>query len=1002
MGKRAKQHMGENSLEEMIGRAQPRPLVGREQEFFRLQQALLETEKSTQARAIASDIPEPRSWVTPSRAPFYLLCGDMGIGKTRLAEEVGREAYQHGWSLLWSRAYAQERAPYQLWIEILRQAMKDKCWNVLEKKISASLARPLATLLPELAHLVHQDHLLTAPHPEQLWEAMLAVLLLISEHNPILIVLDDLQWADNSSCEFLAYLCRHLADLPFLLLGTYRNTSLPQEYALDTQLMQLKRERLVESLPLAPLTDRQIATFVGHMPEQIVQHIQYLAAGNPFFAEELARAVESKKEEYTHAEQAQRWAVPETISALFEQRLERLSSGCKQILWSAAVLGVSFPLSTICLMQIKKGQAPDKESTLALLEEAQQAEILTEQGNGTNITYHFWHPLLLHHLYENISGARRAILHRRAGQILQEIYMQHEEEGAALIVHHLIQGGGDIRQIVHYAEIAGQRAYTLSAYADAERYYRQAIQHLQEHLQKRLHIVSEEQLHIASLQEYLAECLRILNRVEEACQVYEQILTIYYQHYPNITENSMHAQMQAILQFHIARAWYDRGDMERSLQHCEQAEHILDAAKEAGGGAWAYTYLQQSYVYWRKGLHTQAGKLAQQACSLFEAMLQRRSDEEPIHHASPIKRMLMADISGMAHAYYHLAGITTSSGQYGEALVYLNKALKIYEQQNQKRYVAIACNDIGDIYLRLADFSQAQAFFERGLQDARYVGDLRLLAYIEGNSGILAVRCGQLARAEAHFKQTIMLLEQCSELVGKVLFSPHLSLLLSEQGKISEAQHILYSALTIARRLQLVPYIGYVLITVGSMRFVQAMTEHNDEQRGVFDDASTHLLKRARRTLEHAMTFEGIDAEMHLEGCLTLLEVSWLLDRNEIMYEQVALLRAKSEQRGLTWLLPRIERLLGTILAANNSQEQAVLHFEQSLHYARRYDLRREYGRTLYSYGGGLLKHPTDESYARGIQYLQEAHHVFANCQATRDLHKVEQLLKSSTSLVHL
>ncbi len=1001
MDKRAK--LDDTSLEEMIGRAQPRPLIGREQEFSRLQQALLETEKNTQAQTTASTIPEPRSWVTPSRTPFYLLCGDMGIGKTRLAEEVGREAYQHGWSLLWGRAYAQERAPYQLWVDILRQAMKDDFWKILEKKISASLVHPLVTLLPELAHLLHQEHILTPPHPEQLQEAMLAVLLLISEHSPVLVVLDDLQWADNSSCEFLAYLCRHLVDLPFLLLGTYRNTILPQQHTLDTQLMQLKRERLVELLPLTPLTDRQIATFVEHMPEQIVQHIQYLAAGNPFFAEELTRAVESKKEEYAQEEQTQRWTLPQTISALFEQRLERLSSGCKQILWSAAVLGVSFSFSTICLMQIKKGQASDKESILALLEEAQQAEILTEQGNGTNITYHFWHPLLLHHLYENISAARRVLLHRRAGQILQDMYIQHEEEGAALIVHHLIQGGGDARQIVHYAEIAGQHAYTLSAYSDAERYYRQAIQYLQEHLQKRLQIALEEQLHIASLQEYLAECLRVLNRPEEACQVYEQMLTIYCQHRPNVPETAINIQMQALLQFHIARSWYNRGNMERSLQHCTQAEHILNAAAVTNGAAWAYIYLQQSYVYWRKGLYAQAGKLAQQSCLLFEDMLQQEKTEgEPTDRTSPIKCMLIADVIGVAHAYDHLAEITTSSGHYREALLYLNKALRIYEQQNRRRNVAIVCNDMGDIYLRLADFSQAQAFFERGLRDANYVGDSLLVAYITGNSGILAMRCGQLMRAEADFKHAIMLVEQCNELLGRVVFSPYLALLLAEQGKISEAQSILHSALTIARRLQLVPYMGYVLITLGNIRLVQAMTEHKDEQIGIFDEASTHLLKRARKTLERALTFEGIDVEIHLEGCLTLLEVSWLLDRNALIYEQVALLRTKSEQCGLTRLLPRIERLLGTIQAANNSQEQAVLHFEQSLQYARRYNLRCEYGRTLHSYGGGLLRQPTDTSYARGIKYLQEAHQVFASCQAIRDLHKVEKLLESSTSLVNL
>ncbi|MBA2678302.1 MAG: AAA family ATPase [Ktedonobacteraceae bacterium] len=1004
MGKRAKQ-ADIGSLEEMTRRAQIHPLVGREQELARLQQALLETETRVQAHSTPGAIPEPQSWVMPSRAPFYLLCGDIGIGKTRLAEEVRREVQKRDWSLLWSRSYVQERAPYQLWIDILRQVMERDLWRELEEKMSSPLIHSLVNLLPELAPLLPHEYLAAPIHQDQLWDAMLSLFLLIGKSGPVLVVLDDLQWADESSCEFLAYLCRHVVDLPFLLLATYRNSSLPVEHTLHKQLMQLKRERLVESLQLAPLTDDQMATFVAHMPDQMVQHIQYLAAGNPFFAEELVRAVETRQEEYKQEVQSQRWTLPQTINDLLEQRLGRLSKDCLSILRAAAVLGVSFSLSTICLMQAKNGGTPDREAALLLLEEAQEAEILTEQGNGTNITYHFWHPLLLHHLYDNISAARRILLHRRAGQILQELYLQNEEEGAASIVHHLLQSGGDARQIVRYAELAGLRAYKLSAYSEAARYYWQAVKYLQEHLQKQLQITAEEQLHVASLQEYLAECLRVLNRPDEAQQVYEQLLMTYCQPQPSHNAGPLYTELQALLQFHIARSWYNREKMEQTLQCCAQAEQILHTAAITGGGAWAYTYLQQSYVYWRKGFYAQASTLAQRACSLFEDMLQHQdADAELIDTLSPIKRMLVGDDVGMAHAYCHLAAILTSSGQYREALVYLNKALQVYEQHSLRRNVAIVYNDMGDIYLHLADFSQAQDFFQRGLQDAKYVGDLLLVAYIKGNSGILALRCGQLTRAEDHFKHAITLVEQCNGLLGKVLFSPYLALLLTEEGKTAQGQSILHSTLLLARRLHLVPYIGYVLITLGNMRLIQAtlLAEHNDTDTNVCEKASISLLKKAKRTVERALSFDGIDAEIHLEGCLTLLEVSWLLDRNELVYEQVALLRTKSEERGLIWLLPRIERLLGTILAATNHQEQAALHFEQSLYYARRYDLQKEYGRTLHSYGKALLKRSARVNYTRGVEYLQEARQVFARCQAVRDLRLVEKLLASSSSFVEI
>ncbi|GAC1361064.1 MAG: hypothetical protein NVS2B12_02590 [Ktedonobacteraceae bacterium] len=1015
MGKHLEQQPDDSTLDEIIGRTQPHPLIGREQEVSCLQHALLETERQTQAWAqpIAGGIPEPQSWVIPSRAPFYLLCGDMGIGKTRLAEETGRLAHQRGWSILWGRAYVQERAPYQLWVDILRQATKHDLWQAVARRLSPTQSHFLAALLPELAHLLpppHAAETASTARPEQLWEAMLMILLAVGEHGPVLLVVDDLQWADNSSSEFLAYLCRHLVDLPFLLLGTCRNNKLPAEHALHTQLLQLQRARLVASLCLAPLSNSQIATFVIGAPDQTVQHIQYLAAGNPFFAEELARAVNSKKEVQKRERETEQWTLPQTLSDLLEQRLERLSKGCVQLLRAAAVLGVSFSLHTIALMQTKTGSTPNTEGILTLLEEAQQAELLTEQGSGAHIAYHFWHPLLMHHLYESTSAARRVLLHRRAGHILQEIYTSHEDEGATLIMHHLIQSGGEAAQIAHYAELAGRRAYMLSAYSDAESYYRQAIRYHTEHLQKRLQIAGTEHLHIASLQEYLAECLRVLNRPVEACETYEQIQAIYNQYgqysqqhadiVSSTTTSHLNVQWQALLRFHIARTWYMRGDIERTLLYCSQAEDMLNAVGITGGGAWAYIFLQESYAYWRKGLYAQASKLAQQACILFEEIL---ADGEPVENATPIKRMLMGDRVGLAHAYCHFAAINNSSGQYTEALIYLNKALMIYQQQSCKRNVAIVCNDMGDIYLRLTDFAGAQAFFARGLQDAKYVGDALLVAYIIGNSGILTMRCGQLASAEDHFRRAITQFEQCNEAMGKILFSPYLAILLAEQDRISEAQEIMCAALTMARRLHLVPYIGYVLVMVGNIRLIQALTtaDHDRAQRSFFNTASTQLLKRARRTLERALTFEGLDAEIHLTGCLILLEVCWLLDQDGQIYEQVTSLRTKSEQCGLGWLLPAIERLQGNILLARDS-DQATLHFEQSLHYARRYDLRWEYGRTLHSYGGDLLKQQAQASHSQGVAYLQEAREVFAGCQALRDLHDVEKLLASSLSPVKL
>ena len=101
--------------------------------------------------------------------------------------------------------------------------------------------------------------------------------------------------------------------------------------------------------------------------------------------------------------------------------------------------------------------------------------MITDEGSGTRITYHFWHPLFVSYLYDGLSAGRRASLHRRAAEVLRHMYQGREEEGAAAIAYHLVHGGADAAQIAHFAEMAGDRAYALSAYPEAVQHYTLAL-----------------------------------------------------------------------------------------------------------------------------------------------------------------------------------------------------------------------------------------------------------------------------------------------------------------------------------------------------------------------------------------------------------------------------------------------------------------------------------------------------------------------------------------------
>ncbi len=562
------------SAANQFGRANQSPLVGREQEMNALRQLLLALEEPASQRAEAT-ITNGTTRKMEKQAPHIaLLTGEAGIGKTRLAEELSHEAAAHGWAVAWSRAYEQEGAiPYQPWIEVFRALlpyflvtnMGATVQTRSQDETSASPYAPsaldkLSNLLPELRGLLPPGIREYPPLPPEqerlhLWEATLEMVRTLSKTVPLLLVLDDLHWMDDSSRELLAYLARHLRGRRILLIGTCRDVELAPNDSLRTLIADLRREQAVVTLGVQPLSVSQIGSLVAHLPQSIVQHIQTLAGGNPFFAEEMARVSDTgfsspgtkmSESELDNAATSLPQAgnaramvesgLPTGIAAVLERRLGKLSDECQALLGKAAVLGGAFEPGQ--LLSIASENTEDR--LLDLLEEALRAGLLTEDGAGARINYHFWHPLIVSHLYERLSVARRAQLHRRAANALIQNNQGHEKEVAAAITHHLSKGGSDPARIACYAELAANQAYSLAAYTEARQYYLQTMQTImggnssgKTQAHELLLTESRETwrenvdpLHIAHLLELVCECAIVQGDYEEARTFYERILEL--------------------------------------------------------------------------------------------------------------------------------------------------------------------------------------------------------------------------------------------------------------------------------------------------------------------------------------------------------------------------------------------------------------------------------------------------------------------------------------------
>ncbi len=1044
-----------------IGRAHQSPLVGREQELAFLRNLIATTEATAKFK-----IPgQKRTAVTPydarRRPQSVLLMGDVGIGKTRLAEEMSREARKRGWAIAWSRVYAQESSiPYRLWIEVLRKSMEQSRYagatlataNTPTMQIALpphiaqrpNFYQPLSTLLPELHSMLPDMPSAAVPLPEQeqhrLWEAARELLTSISGGIPLLIVLDDLQWADASSCELLAYLARHIQGYPIIIIGTCRDSELTATSPLRPLMVDLQREYAMETLSLSPLSDEQISILVSAIltrgqpteaatssePGLIVvsdtatpssatsmsASIQTRAAGNPFFAEELARTLATLSASALlpatvsiansinstngpsglhglNGNQNALPILPETITAVLDLRMGRLSTACRRLLSKAAVLGGSFEFPIISAMEATT-PGSDEDTILELIEEALHMGMLTEEGIGTRITYQFWHPLLASHLYESLSAARRASLHRRAAEVLLHAFTSREEEAAATIVHHLVNGGADADQITHYAELAGDRAYALSAYPDAEKYYRLTLASISQH--------PDEQLHRADISELLGECINIQGNYEEARHYYEHALALRSQQ-RTTTISQPEIQLQALLWCEIGLTWYNTSDNTRAQQCYEHGEQLLLIANVISGPAWARLRYEQSYAYWLEGNYSKAQNKANEAFELFKQYLeQQKSTNKQTIRPTRIRRTLAGDMVDLGRTQMLLGLIANGAGHSHAALEHLNAALALYEQHNCQRELAIASCNLGDVYLRVAQYSPAQAVLRQSLSITERIGDIPNMSYAIGNMGVLDIRIGNLVDAENELRRSLTLSERIDDPVFMSILYAYLAISLQEQGKLSEASSMLQRALTTGRASHIAPYIGLTMVFIGNLRIAQAnITYNSSENETNSEERKKHLLHQAKKTLEHALRYEGMEAETKIEGQLALARAFLLLNETQQAYQLALQTLEEAQKLELAWLVACTQRILGSILVAKGEYEPATKYFEQAIKTLRRCGMRLEYARALQHYGQLLIQQESPESkpYQRGLAYLQEAKQIFSTLQAQIDLQSLERILPS-------
>lgn len=419
-----------------------------------------------------------------------LIGGEAGVGKTRLSTHLALTAHGEGATVLYGRCDEDLGVPYQPWAQALRHLVGEAPQPLLRAHVERH-GGELTRLAPALAERVAD-----VPAPRQsdqeterylLYAAAAGLLQTAGQSEPVVLILDDLHWADAPTLSLLRHVIGAGPAARIMIVGTYRDSDLSRDHRLTALLADLHREQGVRRLRLQGLEVEEVLALMeaiaGHELDEdgreLAAQITRESAGNPFFAGELLRHLTESGA--LVREDGGRWrlvsdvaelGLPQSVREVIGRRVERLGSDARTALSAAAVIGRDFDIELL-------GAVADVPETrlLDLLDEAVGASLLHESGeHGGRFT--FTHALVEHSLYEDLSRTRRARLHQRVAEALERLCGDDPGERLGELAAHWAAAtvSANPGKALLYAHRAGDHALAALAPDEAARWYEQALE----------------------------------------------------------------------------------------------------------------------------------------------------------------------------------------------------------------------------------------------------------------------------------------------------------------------------------------------------------------------------------------------------------------------------------------------------------------------------------------------------------------------------------------------
>jgi tetratricopeptide (TPR) repeat protein len=612
------------------------------------------------------------------RGCLFLISGEPGIGKTRLADELAAEAGSRGMRVAWGRCWEGGGAPaYWPWVEIVRSVV----FEPGRARLSQTAIPPeIGQLIPELSPETIQQSISSDPKQARfrLFDAAATLLKQVARAGPLVLILDDLHEADRSSLELLKFVARGLTDSRIVVVCTHRDAEVRRSPYLAESISEILRHG--NPMPLFGLDENEVTQMIEYRAERLpsatfASELHRVTAGNPLFVDGVIRVLVAERKLGTaeHLDLSS-FKLPEGVRGAIRKRLAMLSAEAQSALAVAAVIGQEF--DAVLLQRVLELSA---EPLSELIREASEVGIVTAASRES---YRFTHPLIREALYNETADAERVRLHRATGEALEHKHAANLTPQLAALAHHFREAGL-AEKAIDYSVRAGQSAASVLAFTEAIVHWQAALE------------LMEEQ---GSDARRRAELLESLGRV--AFEI-DQVKSVQYRESAIALYESIGClEEAALIHMRLGTSFSMQGqpltNNALAAEHLRRAESVLAKGPETISLGWLYQGIARTECL--------SMNLAQAASAA--------------RHAMEIADRL-GDKVLWANAAAAYAMCLVVNGRLEEGFVLLGRALEAADQANSTGAGLVVAWTAGGFSNLLGDPRGARGWYERELNMPR-------------------------------------------------------------------------------------------------------------------------------------------------------------------------------------------------------------------------------------------------------------------------------------------